>query len=72
MNKANILYLESYTQKSANSNASDEVGYGITVNQAIKKHLLLLGHNLRDLSSYGITATNKFPQLYMNPLVYQR
>ena len=64
MSSANILYLESYTQKSADSNASDEVGYGITVNQAILKHLLLLGHNLRSLSDYGIKASNKLEWIH--------
>ena len=60
----NILYLESYTQIPSDSIASSEVGYGITVNQAIKKHLMLLGHNLRDLSSYGIKASNKLEWIH--------
>ena len=64
MISANILYLESYTQTSSDSNASDEVGYGITVNQAIKKHLVSLGHNLRDLSSYGIKASSKLEWIH--------
>ena len=64
MSSANILYLESYTHTSSDSNASDEVGYGITVNQAIKKHLMLLGHNLCDLFSYGIKASNKLEWIH--------
>lgn len=64
MSGANILYLESYTQTSADSNASDEVGYGITVNQAIKKHLPLLGHNLRSLSDYGLKANSKLEWIH--------
>ncbi len=64
MSCANILYLDSYTQTSTDSNASYEVGYGITVNQAIKKHLVSLGHNLRDLSSYGIQASSKLEWIH--------
>ncbi len=64
MSNVNILYLDSYTQKSSDSNASDEVGYGITVNQAIKKHLVFLGYNLRDLSSYGIKASSKLEWIH--------
>lgn len=59
MSGANILYLDSYTHSNGESNASDEIGYGITATEVIKKHLRLLGHNVHDLSAYRIKANSK-------------
>ncbi len=59
MSGARILYLDSYTNISGDSNASDEIGYGITASEAIKEHLRLLGHTVYDLSMFQIAATSK-------------
>lgn len=59
MRIAKILYLDSYTQPSAESNASDEIGYGITTSDAIKSQLRKIGYIVHDMQKFGIKAENK-------------
>lgn len=59
MGNAKILYLDSYTRRDSDSQASDEIGYGLTASDAIKHHLRLLGYEVDDLAGLSLKADNK-------------
>jgi len=59
MTQVKILYLDSYTRTNGDSEASDEIGYGVTSSDAIKRHLRLFGYTISDMSSFGIKAQSK-------------
>jgi hypothetical protein len=59
MISATVLYLDSFTKTNGDSEASDEIGYGITSNEVIKTQLRALGYAIHDLPSLGITAQTK-------------
>lgn len=54
-----ILYLDSFTDRKADSNASDEIGYGITCSASIKAELIRRGHIVEDLESHGVMCKAK-------------
>jgi hypothetical protein len=60
----NILYLDSYTTSGGDSEASDEVGYGISASGAIKSELQARGFNVHDLYSLGVQASSKLEWIH--------
>jgi hypothetical protein len=64
MANAKILYLDSYTRPSAESNASDEIGYGITAGDVIKTQLQQLGYTVHDLPSFGLKPESKLSWIH--------
>ena len=55
MGIARLLYLNSFTNSIADSEASDEIGYGITANKAIKDQLLRLGYEIYEIPNQSAT-----------------
>jgi hypothetical protein len=54
-----ILYLDSFTTASGDSQASDEIGYGITASMALKDELRRRGWEVDDLQGAGVRASTK-------------
>jgi hypothetical protein len=64
MREGKILFLDSYTQRGADSDASDEIGYGITSSEAIKQDLRKRGFDITDLQAVGVNAASKLEWIH--------
>jgi glycosyltransferase involved in cell wall biosynthesis len=71
MSGVRIFYLDSFTQRNGEAEASDEIGYGITASSALKRELGVQGFDVSDLASMRIRATNKLAWIHASYALLQ-